>query len=719
MKKFISILLIMMLLVSCNNSSADISTENSSTENISSTELTTSVSTELSTSAPEEPETYSANCQADYQTAEDLTAKAETEKLHSQRPVSLKQAEYLNRGLVAIPDGDGNFISWRYLGTDSSELSFNIYRNGTKLNLEPLNSVTNFSDKNAPADAEYTLVPVLNSQEITADAESVKTWSNNYLSIPVKQYEKCDYDIYDASVGDLDGDGKYEIVVRRNPADMELKTRVAYPLIEAYKLDGTYMWTINIGPNEINEIDINFLVYDFDGDGKAEVVTRSFEGTTDGIGNVIGDVNGDNITNYEFSIQKFKDRQYLSQGPEFLSVYDGITGAEIARTDLLPSRDPLTSWISGGNTGTRTKRASHHLFTVAYLDGVTPSIVYFRGAWAACKAAAYDFKNNSLNVLWQVDCENTNTLENLYSAGYHSIATADIDFDRKDEILTGSAAIDHDGTIMYVTTAEKEDGTLVKLGHGDAFDVAKMSPDFNGYYVWSCQETANLPVNIGLHDARTGQVLMGYTKTKDTGRSRAADIDPTNRGWEMWGSTGTILQGIDGTYLADASPSSMNMKMYWDGDLLAELVDHNSNSNVNILKWDWEKKTLNEIFVDKESSSNGGTKGNNCLTADILGDWRDELIVRTSDNKELRIYSTTIPTDYKIPTLMHDITYREAIAWQNNHYNQPANVSFYLGAETTEVPVPEIYTVKNGEKITNELYTKEPNTHHTIKILNK
>lgn len=650
--------------------------------------------------------------------------KTEMDLMYENRPVSLKQMEELDRGFVAISSGEGMFLSWRFLGTDSTELAFNIYKNGELLNKKPISDVTNYTDASydtvKDADAVYTLVPVLNKKEQTDEAENAINFGGEYLSIPVKQYEVGDYDINDASVGDLDGDGQYEIIVRRNPADMSVKSRTAYPLLEAYKLDGTHMWTINIGPNEINTVDINFIVYDLDGDGKAEVVMRSFEGTIDGAGNEIGDTDGDGVTDYSklsSALVILTDRQYLSKGPEFLSMYDGETGEEIARTDLLPSRYPLESWLNSYDESKTTKRASHYALCVAYLDGETPSIVHFRGAWAACKVATWSIKDGEFELQWTVDCENKNTLDNLYNTGYHSIAVADVDYDGKDEIITGAAAIDDDGTIMYVVTAEKEDGTTVKLGHGDAFDVAVMSPDTYEYFVWACRETANLPVNIGLHSALTGEIVFGETKPKDTGRSRAADIDPTSRGWEMWGSTGTPLMSFSGEVLSETCPSSMNMKMYWDGDLLAELLDHDSNSEMTIYKWDWEENVMNTILTAAGSASNGGTKGQTCLVADMLGDWREELIVRTADNTEMRIYSTNIATEYRMPTLMHDVTYREAVAWQNNHYNQPANTSFYFGAETVTVPIPEIYTINtDGEKTIASVYEKNPTKHAYMKI---
>ncbi len=672
-----------------------------------------------------------------YEAQEDSSAKAQTQELYKNRPAALKQAEDLNRGLVAVPAKDGGIlVSWRFLGTDSANLTYTLSKNGEKI--IDITDTTNYVDKDGKAGDEYTLT-------IGEETTTVKAWDKEYMSIPVKQYDKGGYNIDDASVGDLDGDGEYEIVVRRTPADYFNKlqvdeatkkvidTREAYPLVEAYEMDGTHMWTLDIGKNEVNEIDVNFLVYDFDGDGKAEVVMRSYDGMTDGKGNKIGIADAD----YVQSLQKQKDRQYLAEGNEYLSVFDGQTGVEIARTELLPKRDPLESWSSKyTDTSRLTKRASHYLLSTAYLNGETPSIVMLRGAWDAVKLAAWDYKDGKFTELWQYDSGSTQTTENMYNAGYHSMAVADIDFDGKDEILSGAGAIDDDGKFMYATYADVN-GTQIKLCHGDAFDVAKMTPDYDGYYIWSCHETKELPANIDLHDARTGQVIYGFNKPKDTGRSRAADIDPTSKGWEVWGSTGTPLMSYDGKQLVSGVAEElqpmlegetlkltsgetlgngwntfryrdtdgefkkdeetgqvlsgtlpMNFKAFWDGDLLSELVD-----GTTISKYNWNDKCLDTLYEAFGSASNNGTKAVPCLVADIFGDWREEIIWRDAANTELRIYATPYETEYKIPCLMHDITYREAVAWQNNHYNQPTNTSFYMGAETETVPAPEIKTV--------------------------
>lgn len=670
----------------------------------------------------------------EYRRDEDTTAKAQTRELYSNRPATLKQAEDLNRGLVAVPAKDGGIlVSWRYLGTDN-KTDFTLSKNGSKI--AEVSDTTNYVDKDGKPGDEYTLT-------VDDETTTVKAWDKEYMSIPVKKYDKGNYIVDDASVGDLDGDGDYEIIVRRTPADYfnqlqvdeetkkVIDTREAYPLIEAYEMDGTHLWTLDIGKNEVNEIDVNFLVYDFDGDGKAEVVMRSYDGMTDGKGNKIGVADAD----WTQSLQKQKDRQYLAEGNEYLSVFDGQTGEEIARTELLPKRDPLSSWSSKySDTSRLTKRASHFLLSTAYLNGETPSIVMLRGAWDAVKLAAWDYKDGKFTELWQYDSGDTQTTENMYNAGYHSMAVADVDFDGKDEILSGAGAIDDDGKFMYATYADV-DGEKIKLGHGDAFDVAKMTPSYDGYYVWSCHETKNLPANIDLHDARTGQVIYGFNKPKDTGRSRAADIDPTSKGWEVWGSTGTPLMSYDGKQLvsgvaAELEPSlndqtlalgsgetladgwntfryryadgsfmkndegqvvsttlPMNFKAYWDGDLLSEFVD-----NTTISKYNWNDKCVDILYEADGCASNNGTKAVPCLVADIFGDWREEIIWRDAANTELRIYATPYETSYKIPTLMHDITYREAVAWQNNHYNQPTNTSFYMGAETKRIPVSKIKT---------------------------
>ena len=663
--------------------------------------------------------------------------REETERLYAARPMGNRQMEYLDRGLTAVPAENGALISWRLLGTESASITYNLYRNGEKLNKFPIMG-TNFFDSSAVSGAEYTLVAIENGAE-TDEKATAKLWDKDYISIPVNKHEDGgEYNIDDATAADLDGDGQYEFIIRRTPKNMDPSTRTHYPLIEAYDTDGTQLWTINIGPNEINEHDINILAYDMNGDGKAEVILRSFEGTTDGAGNTIGDINNDGITDYSKDTNNlaiFKDRQYIVSTPEFLSIYDVTTGAETDRTELFPKKEPLSEWsYRYSDTGRLTKRASHYLFGLAYLDGVTPSVVLMRGAWDNVRAAAWHIQDEKFTLDWEHDTANKEDVNSIYGAMNHNMSCVDIDFDGKDEIISGPMAMDNDGSELYAVKSEDANGNMVKYGHGDAFDVAKTEPDYNGYMVWACHETSNVPGNAEYHDARTGYVLFGESKNKDTGRSRAADIDPTHKGFELWASTATVPRDTsntfisdgfnnfkyklpDGTFEKDASTGKdvegslpVNFKVYWDGDLLSEFLDgtriskYNPDGYVDVLK------------IADGCASNSGTKAVPCISADFFGDWREEVVWKNSEENELRIYSTNIPTDYTIPTLMHDAYYRSMIAMQNNHYNQPPNLSYYLGAETTEVPVPEIYAVKDGQIIKNP---DLKNTHSTYKLNGK
>ncbi len=664
----------------------------------------------------------------------DTAKRAEVDKAYENRPVENRPAEDLDRGLIAVPADDGVLVSWRYLATDVRALDpvnyntfhgdvfYNLYRDGVLLNPEPM-SATNYFDEHGKPGTEYTLETVTslgNGNYEKNTTQTVKAWDKEYISFSLKNREV--YIIDDGGAGDLDGDGKYEYLFRRTPTDMVPSTRTLYPIIEAYDDDGAFMWEINIGPNEINEHDINFMVYDFNGDGKAEVIMRSFEGTTDGAGAQIGDTNGDKITDYskdESNLAIFKDRQYIVSTPEFMSMYDGETGAEITRTDLLPAREPLSSWsYRYDDTGRLTKRASHFLWGVAYLDGKTPSVVMLRGAWDNVKAAAWHVADNKFVSDWIVDTPNTDDVNSIWGAVNHNMGTADIDFDGRDEIFSGPMAIDDDGSTLYAVKATDAEGKEIKLCHGDAFDMAIMSPDYHGYLTWACHETSSLPANIELHDGLTGQVLWGYGKNKDTGRSRAADINPNYRGYEVWGSTWTVPANIsgeeiakswnefkvqlpDGTYEKGEDGSDalvslpMNFKIYWDDDLLSEFLD-----GTRVSEYDYNNKEVDVIFDANGCASNSGTKAVPCVQADLFGDWREEIVWKTADEQGVRIYSTNIETPYKIPALLYDPVYRASIATQNNHYNQPPNLSYYLGAETTEVPLPEVAVRRNETIVT-------------------
>ncbi|MBN1516990.1 rhamnogalacturonan lyase [Candidatus Sumerlaeota bacterium] len=578
--------------------------------------------------------------------------------------------EYLDRGLVAIKSNDGIFLSWRLLGTEPDAIAFNVYRDGELLNHSPITDSTNYVDANGTLEATYCVRAVLDGKEQAVSRE-VKAWPKEHFSIPVQQVPGDDnfsYFINDGECGDLDGDGEYEIVIKRISPDPD-----EHMLFEAYKLDGTMMWRINMGPNYLYDAELNFLVYDLDSDGKAEMVTRTSEGTTDGAGATIGDENRDGIGDYRPFSWKF-----ISKGPDFLSVFDGMTGRELDRADYI-ERNPVIQY--GDNYG---HRATKCMFAAVYLDGEKPSLFITRGIYALIKLEAWNFRNGKLEKLWRF---NSNEWPGYSYQGNHNMSTGDVDNDGYDEIIYASMTIDQDGKGLYTT----------ELGHGDALHVSDMDPGRPGLEVWQCHETQ--ASGITFRDAKTGLIIFEYDNPKDVGRCCAGDIDPTHRGFELWGSTGSPMYTCKGE---EIGPSSlpMNFMVWWDGDLLRELLDHHwlggevGAGTGQIFKWDYEQKKADVILNAEGAYSCNWTKGTPTLQADLFGDWREEVVWRSADNRELRIYSTTIPTGHRIYTLMHDPHYRENVAWQNNSYNQPPHTGFYLGDGMDAPPKPNIEVVK-------------------------
>lgn len=595
--------------------------------------------------------------------------------------IQARQMETLGRGVMALKQGDGSvFVSWRLTGTDSRDIAFNLYRTVAgvtqKLTVQPLTGGTNFLDKAAPQGAvSYFVRPVINGREGEPDRAftlPAETPARPYLSVPLQTPEG--YAPNDGSPGDLDGDGEYEIVLHQTGRgkDNSQSGITDPPILQGYKLDGTLLWTINLGKNIREGAHYTqFMVYDLDGDGRAEIVCKTADGTTDSKGKVIGDGKANYVNN---------DGRILS-GPEYLTVFDGLSGAALATTKYLPARHPDTENPSGDqlkrewgdNYGNRIDR---FLACIAYLDGIHPSVVMCRGYYTRTVLAAWDWKEDKLTSRWVFDSKEKGN-EEFAGQGNHNLSVGDVDGDGKDEIIYGGMAVDDDGKGLYSTG----------LGHGDALHFSDLDPARPGLEVFRIQERFD---DAGAHmfDARTGAILWKKASIKaggdgeGPGRGLALDIDPRYPGFECWAAgAGLSRQMWDckGNQIADATPS-VNMGVYWDGDLLSELLD-----GTTISKWDWENKKANPLLDTRtfDCVSNNGTKANPVLSADILGDWREEVIYRTSNNKELRIFSTAIPTSYRFPTFMHDPVYRLGVAWQNVAYNQPPHTSFYLGAAMT------------------------------------
>jgi rhamnogalacturonan endolyase len=595
-----------------------------------------------------------------------------------------RQMEALDRGLVAVKVSNGVFLSWRLFGTDPSNIAFNLYRNGTKVNSSPITGATNYVDPGGTTSSVYTVRPVINGVEGPVSPPAA-VWAQNYLMVPLQRPaggttptgESYTYSPNDASVGDLDGDGKYEIVLKWDPSNSKDNAHDGYTgpvIIDAYRLDGTRLWRINLGRNiRAGAHYTQFLVYDFDGDGKAEVVMKTADGTVDGLGNVIGNANAD----YRNSAGR------ILSGPEYLTVFNGQTGQAMATINFEPARGNVSDW--GDNYGNRVDR---FLAGVAYLDGQRPSIIMARGYYAKTMIVAYNWRNGQLTKLWTFS--STSPGNGAYAGqGYHSLAIGDVDGDSKDEIVYGAAVIDDNGTGKYTTG----------LGHGDALHLGDFDPSRPGLEVFGVHENTSAAYGAELHDANTGQILWGVYTGADTGRGLAADIDPRYAGAEMWASSGVGVRRVTGQLITSNTPS-INFAIWWDGDLLRELLDHSGGTGV-IDKWNYNNSSLTRLLTASGAVSINGTKANPSLQADILGDWREEVIWPTSDSNALRIYTTTATTTHRIYTLMHDPIYRLSVAWQNVAYNQPPHTGFFLGDGMSTPPTPNIYLVGNGESSSN------------------
>ncbi|OAX45311.1 rhamnogalacturonan lyase [Paenibacillus sp. AD87] len=578
-----------------------------------------------------------------------------------------RQMEFLDRGVVAVKTGTGVFVSWRLLGTEGSNVSFNVYRDGTKINTSPITNSTNLQDASGTSSSKYTVRAVVSGTEQAASA-AASVWGNNYLSVPLSvpaggttpDGVAYTYSANDASAGDVDGDGEYELIVKWDPSNSKDNSQSGYTgevFIDAYKLNGTRLWRISLGKNiRAGAHYTQFMVYDLDGDGKAEVAMKTADGTKDGTGVVIGDASKD----YRNS------SGYVLSGPEFLTIFNGQTGKALSTVNYEPARSNVSDW--GDNYGNRVDR---FLAAIAYLDGERPSLVMARGYYTRTVLVAYNWRDGQLTKQWTFD-SNTSGNSGYAGQGNHNLSVADVDSDGKDEIVYGAMAVDDNGKGLYTTG----------LHHGDAMHLSDLDPDRAGLEVFQVHETAS-NAGVEFRDARTGQLIWGIPTTKDIGRGMAADIDPRYKGAEVWADGG--LYTAKGQKIGTTLPSSTNFGIWWDGDLLRELLDSN-----RIDKWDYANSKTVNLLTASGVSSNNGTKSTPNLQADLFGDWREEVVWRTNDSSALRIYTTTAVTDKRIYTLMHDPVYRLGVAWQNVAYNQPPHTGFYLGDGMSTPPVPNI-----------------------------
>lgn len=602
--------------------------------------------------------------------------------IQAQRPM-----DKLDRGLVAVKTTGGVYCSWRITGDEYYDVKYNLYRDGQKVNDEPLN-VSNYTDKSGAITSEYTVKAVVRGVEQGA-SKAVKPWSQDYLVIPKAKRTSNDgttditnsYEPNDATIGDVDGDGEMEIIVKQiNDDDKVTTSDIDFDRIEVYKLDGTLLWWIDCGPNlwDFQHNETNIAVYDWDQDGKAEAVMRAADGTVIHAADGQTYVVGDKTKNYRAGVYNF-----INDGAEYLVYMNGETGVPYSISDY-----PLKR-LESGETGTEAAwgdgyghRASKHFFGAPYLDGKHPSIFLARGIYTRHKMIAYDVDpaTHKLTERWRWF---NNTPGAWYGQGYHNYTIADVDIDGRDEICYGSMVIDDNGKGLSTTG----------LGHGDAQHWGDLDPYKHGLEVFACNETS--PAN-NYRDATTSKIYYRKAGGSDDGRCMAGNFTNNVPGAIGGSAHDTYIScvaadhadGVDGTGI------DMNFRIYWDGDLLEETFNGAAtrNSNGVIHKYgSWTPiKTFNNTITNNDS------KATPCFQGDIFGDWREEVVMR-DDNNNMRIEFSTIPTDNRVYTLLHDPQYRNAMVWQMCGYNQPPHVSYFMGELEGIVAPPAPMT--NGKNV--------------------
>lgn len=633
-----------------------------------------------------------------------------------------REVENLDRGVVAVKVDGGVFVSWRRLGTEPADTNFALYRDNQ---LVTSGAVTNYVDPAGTLDSVYKVVT--NNATVSKDT---KVWANQYIDIPLQDTPIQDSDpvvssdgVYypeykpnDCTVGDLDGDGEYEIILKWDPADSKDAATAGYTgivYIDAYKLDGTKLWRINMGRNiRAGAHDTQLLVADFNGDGKSEMILRTADGTIDGTGKAIGDAEADWAA---------QDNGKNLKGPLYLTAFDGVTGAALDTVEYDPQTGDVAYW--GDGYGNRSER---YLGTIAWLDGVRPHAIVQRGYYPGKEGgpgrtviAAYSLDGSKLVKKWRFDTMDSGN-DKYIGQGDHGMTAGDVDGDGYDEVISGALAMDQDGSVLWCTG----------YGHGDAHHLGDFDPTNEGYEYLKVNEgcvdypgfmgARNQTWGLTVQDAKTGKILMSHDGIKDTGRGMIANIGYKDKYYVAWAAGSTGYWASDDSDCGDLK-LAMNGRIYWDGGLTEQLQDH-----VTITKWNNSTNKTDVIFEAKDCNSINGTKGNWCIQGDLFGDWREEFIAytvtdskteevpvtiqgalgpvetvakRTTSQYALRVFTTVVPTEYNFSSLMHDDLYRIGVATYNVEYNQPPHISFYLsdtidGYKTQ--PQPNVKLVANN-----------------------
>lgn len=621
-----------------------------------------------------------------------------------------KQMEKLNRGLIAVKKGEGYYLTWRLLGDEAWDTGFNVYRGSAKLNDEPITNVTSYLDENAPMNSVYYVKAIIDGVEqvdkrparIINNREGTAGWFDIPIKRPSQGAEGGNYYPNDASVGDLLGDGEYDIVLKWDPNNSKDNSQGGITdnvLLDGYTLDGDHLWRIDLGPNvRAGAHYTQFLVYDFDGDGRAEIMVKTAPGTKDGKGDFI---NKGPAASANHQMIYRNEHGWVLSGPEYLTVFAGATGEELATADYWPERGSVSSW--GDNYGNRVDRFNA---AVAYVDGERPSGVFQRGYYTRMAFAAWDWRDGELTRKWTFDSR-TNGNGAYFGQGNHSLHVIDADGDGKHDLVTGAAVISGDGTGMHTSG----------MGHGDATHITYMKKDDPRPMIYMPHESGGHGVSLRYAD--DGEIIFNHRlPNADVGRGAAAEIDIEKPGFHFWASNGLGLYDITGARVGNI-PNSVNFLIWWDGDLSRELL----NSN-RIDKWSIAYNRSANLLTGNGTSSSNGTKSTPTLSADLFGDWREEVILRRDDSNALRVYTTSIPTDHKLYTFMHDPIYRVAISWQNSSYNQPPHPGFYMASDMDfPVAAPDISIIDNVNRgsgfVVKDLQLYDISNAMDWKVMNK
>ena len=602
----------------------------------------------------------------------------------------------LDRGLVAVKTTKGVYCSWRIQADEYYDVKYNLYRDGTKVNAEPLD-VSNFTDTSGSESSQYTVKAVLNGVEQQA-SKAATVFKSNYKEIKIKHDAslKATYEPNDACCADVDGDGEVEILMKftnleesaqrypKNGPTIDGVETKEYSMLACLKQDGTVLWWVNCGPNmgDFQNNEQNIVGYDWDMDGKAEVVMRLEEGSTvhmaDGTTYTIGanGKNGTSWTNYREPKSSGSVEWFTHYGKEFLWYCEGATGKPYQCIEFPLKRledgetDLKAAWGDGYG-----HRSSKYFFGAPYLDGKHPSIFLGRGIYTRHKFIAYDVdpKTHDLKVRWK--WTNNQPGSPWYGQGYHNYIVADVDWDGRDEIVWGSMVIDDNGMGLSTTG----------LGHGDAQHIGDFNPYIHGQEMFACNE--DNPSN-NYRDATTSKIYYRKTDTNDDGRCLAGNFYNDFPGAVGHSAHDTPISTVTNEHVStNTNGLSMNFRIYWDGDLLEECFN---NTEVT-------KPGKGTIATFLGAYSNNGTKATPCYQGDIFGDWREEVIERTADNN-IRIYTTNEPTKWRNYSLWYDHQYRNGMVWQPCGYNQPPHVSYFLGElEGITIAPPPLTTTGREE----------------------